>query len=193
MRLSALARKIRRYEYETLEAGLSISNDPRGAIRKELKAYFTGASDIDQIAKVYTRDNKRIRAVADQVAVRLTGTGKEGGGRYAWIEGGKLQREYDIQMAMRSVDVAVGGHDSHIFENAWKNATNEEKARIAHDLNDFDWNAFWNEVYDDETGIFQEDAESRLAEILEDNIEGFTYDSGAAAASWLQENLGLYL
>lgn len=194
MRVSQIAKKIRKYEYESLEAGLSVANDPRGLIRKELKAYFSGTSDIDQIAKVYTRGNKRITVSnAEQVAVRLSGAGREGGGRYGWVEGGHLQREDDIRMAMRSVDVAVGGHNSHTFENAWLNATVSEKAKIAHELNDFDWDTFWNEMYDDQTGVFQEDAEASLVDILERNIEGWEYDSGEVASAFLQEKLGVYI
>lgn len=199
----ALERHAIAAEYARIEKELSITNDPNGTIRKQLRKYYQmvdeGLAGLERIEKVYTRNNKRIAGRGKLVGVKITGVYEKDGvlktiSDYGWIDQtGKLVREDDMKYALRGVDAALGGVSGEMgkFESAWENMSPKERAALVEKLSaeGFDWDVFWNELYDPETGELYEDADAWLAEMIGDVYPDFEYDAPEAADTIRWEDL----
>lgn len=102
------------------------------------------------IEKIYVRSNKAVHFSAKdgEFGVKL----KSGG--YAILRKGVLYKEIDYRNALKGFDIALtGGYDNHEFTDLWDSLVTREKARLSAGLRGIDWEKFWSDGYDSESGL----------------------------------------
>ena len=150
-----IAKALAAEEYTKLTASWDLtSNRQQRVAAQRLAKFLKGRSmaQLDPIKKVYYKSTSKVVLRYGQIGARLMD------GEYAIIEDQRLFRFGDIKNALRSLDVAIGGFDSHTYENLWDTATLEEKAELIHLLKNIDWDKFWAEEYDTVTGFLSTSA-----------------------------------
>ena len=107
-----------------------------------------------EIEKIYVRSNKAVHfsAKEGEFGVKL----KNGG--YAILRNGVLYKETDYRNALKGFDIALtGGYDNHEFTDLWDSLDSREKARLSVKLRGIDWDRFWSDGYDSESGLINSD------------------------------------
>lgn len=107
-----------------------------------------------EIEKIYVRSNKAVHFAASEgeFGVKL----KSGG--YAILRNGVLYKETDYRNALKGFDIALtGGYDNHEFTDLWDSLDTREKAKLSVGLRGIDWEKFWSDGYDSESGLIDSD------------------------------------
>ena len=122
-----------------------------------------------EIEKIYVRSNKAVHFAASEgeFGVKL----KSGG--YAILRNGVLYRETDYRNALKGFDIALtGGYDNHEFTDLWDSLDTREKAKLSVKLRGIDWDKFWSDGYDSESGLIDSDKsiEEQLVEAIRKTV-----------------------
>ena len=129
-----------------------------------LNRYYAGGGR-RVVEKIYSRKYRVVRAGEGTYAVRIAGEklmvdGQLNERAYGWIsEEGQLTTAKDFRdtltaienttAALESLPLEYMSHpeDWHPLTSLWDSLTQEEKARVVSEFRNFDWAAFWNEMY----------------------------------------------
>lgn len=158
-----LARAIAMQQYSELTRDWNLIGSKNARKKAEILTSYLKNRDmstLDALDKIYQKGNKLISLLPSQVGAKLSN------GELAIIESGRLYRLDDMKRMMRSLDVAIVGYDSHVYEDLWDNASNKQRAEIIHALKDVDWDVVWNEKYDDKLGVFDQSESERINTLL---------------------------
>ena len=122
-----------------------------------------------EIEKIYVRSNKAVHFSSKdgEFGVKL----KSGG--YAILRNGVLYRETDYRNALKGFDIALtGGYDNHEFTDLWDSLDTREKAKLSVKLRGIDWDRFWSDGYDSESGLINSDRsiEEQLVEAIRKTV-----------------------
>ena len=122
-----------------------------------------------EIEKIYVRSNKAVHFSAEQgeFGVKL----KSGG--YAILRNGVLYKETDYRNALKGFDIALtGGYDNYEFTDLWDSLDTREKAKLSVKLRGIDWDKFWSDGYDSESGLINSDRsiEEQLVEAIRKTV-----------------------
>ena len=122
-----------------------------------------------EIEKIYVRSNKAVHfsAKEGEFGVKL----KSGG--YAILRNGVLYKETDYRNALKGFDIALtGGYDNHEFTDLWDSLDTREKAKLSVKLRGIDWDRFWSDGYDSESGLIDSDRsiEEQLVEAIRKTV-----------------------
>ena len=122
-----------------------------------------------EIEKIYVRSNKAVHfsAAEGEFGVKL----KSGG--YAILRNGVLYKETDYRNALKGFDIALtGGYDNYEFTDLWDSLDTREKAKLSVKLRGIDWDRFWSDGYDSESGLINSDRsiEEQLVEAIRKTV-----------------------
>lgn len=122
-----------------------------------------------EIEKIYVRSNKAVHFAASEgeFGVKL----KSGG--YAILRNGVLYKETDYRNALKGFDIALtGGYDNYEFTDLWDSLDTREKAKLSVKLRGIDWDRFWSDGYDSESGLINSDRsiEEQLVEAIRKTV-----------------------
>ena len=122
-----------------------------------------------EIEKIYVRSNKAVHfaATEGEFGVKL----KSGG--YAILRNGVLYKETDYRNALKGFDIALtGGYDNYEFTDLWDSLDSREKAKLSVKLRGIDWDKFWSDGYDSESGLINSDKsiEEQLVEAIRKTV-----------------------
>ena len=122
-----------------------------------------------EIEKIYVRSNKAVHfsAAEGEFGVKL----KSGG--YAILRNGVLYKETDYRNALKGFDIALtGGYDNYEFTDLWDSLDSREKAKLSVKLRGIDWDRFWSDGYDSESGLINSDRsiEEQLVEAIRKTV-----------------------
>lgn len=122
-----------------------------------------------EIEKIYVRSNKAVHFSSKdgEFGVKL----KSGG--YAILRNGVLYKETDYRNALKGFDIALtGGYDNHEFTDLWDSLDTREKAKLSVKLRGIDWDRFWSDGYDSESGLINSDEsiEEQLVEAIRKTV-----------------------
>ena len=122
-----------------------------------------------EIEKIYVRSNKAVHFAASEgeFGVKL----KSGG--YAILRNGVLYKETDYRNALKGFDIALtGGYDNYEFTDLWDSLDSREKAKLSVKLRGIDWDKFWSDGYDSESGLINSDKsiEEQLVEAIRKTV-----------------------
>ena len=122
-----------------------------------------------EIEKIYVRSNKAVHFSSKdgEFGVKL----KSGG--YAILRNGVLYKETDYRNALKGFDIALtGGYDNYEFTDLWDSLDTREKAKLSVKLRGIDWDRFWSDGYDSESGLINSDRsiEEQLVEAIRKTV-----------------------
>lgn len=107
------------------------------------------------VEKVYSSKYRTVPSTEHTFAVRIAGEkmyidGKINDRAIGWIsEEGQLTTLKDFRDSLISIDATTAGQEygENMLVGLWDSLTMSEKAKIIEEFRDFDWAAFWEEMY----------------------------------------------
>lgn len=120
--------------------GNTSQKDP---VARRLNLYAGKVPDGRWITHIYAQRSRVMRGTENMLAVKLN-TGAKG-----WItDKGSFIAEDDVRKMLYSVDQTLAGiSEGSALLDLYDSLSVAEKAKLAEALRDYDWDAFWKEMY----------------------------------------------